>query len=279
MIDIFTEEIFLDRVHSGESFSPSRQVLVVLESGYIELETNEKSVLHQKGNVIALIPGQFYKVINYSDKMKAFFIVIEREGLNKKITFVFNKYELLKTLYNTENKLENLNEEIFYNILLLCKQLHYYSNKNIPFNENIKLALFTSLVYIMVGELLSNANMATNPLVNSRKEEITIDFLHLVSKYVAKERELKFYASKLHLSPKYLSNTIREVTGQPPTHFISEAILNQAKLSLLNSNISIKEISGQLYFSDQYAFGKFFKSHTNLSPSHFRKKNRIVESI
>ena len=107
-----------------------------------------------------------------------------------------------------------------------------------------------------------------HPLI-SEKEDLKKKYISL----------LKFYADKLLISSKYLSNTVREITNQPPSKFITEALLNNAKILLLNSDNSIKEISNELDFSDQYAFGKFFKKHTGLSPSNFKKTNKLVDTI
>lgn len=65
----------------------------------------------------------------------------------------------------------------------------------------------------------------------------------------------------------------------PPSKIIGEALLNNAKILLLNSDKSIKEIANEMSFSDQYAFGKFFKKHTGLSPSKFKKTNKLVDAI
>mgnify|MGYP006383480895 FL=1 len=130
-----------------------------------------------------------------------------------------------------------------------------------------------------MGDFLQGKGKDINILKNSRKESITMKFLQLVSINFMKEKELKFYADKLLISSKYLSNTVREITNQPPSKFITEALLNNAKILLLNSDNSIKEISNELDFSDQYAFGKFFKKHTGLSPSNFKKTNKLVDAI
>ncbi|MCB4235521.1 helix-turn-helix domain-containing protein [Kaistella anthropi] len=93
------------------------------------------------------------------------------------------------------------------------------------------------------------------------------------------EKELKFYADKLYITVKYLSNTVREITKVPPTYFITDSIINEAKINLLDNNTSIKEIANQLGFADQYTFGKFFKKHTGLSPKHYRLENTLIQSF
>ena len=281
MISVFTERALLRKVKVGDSFSPQKTTIVIIEKGSISIKSNELIHHYKKGNLGMIIPNNVYKVNAFTDDVKAYFILIDRDELNNQTSFAFNKYEMQQALRSSNNNIEKVSDNAFAHILNLCEQLFYYNQeeKEITFSQQIKLSLFTSLVYILVGDFLQGKGKDINILENSRKESITMKFLQLVSINFMKEKELKFYADKLLISSKYLSNTVREITNQPPSKFITEALLNNAKILLLNSDNSIKEISNELDFSDQYAFGKFFKKHTGLSPSNFRKTNKLVDAI
>ena len=281
MISVFTERALLRKVKLGDSFSPQKTTIVIIEKGSISIKSNELIHHYKKGNLGMIIPNNVYKVNAFTDDVKAYFILIDRDELNNQTSFAFNKYEMQQALRSSNNNIEKVSDNAFAHILNLCEQLFYYNQeeKEITFSQQIKLSLFTSLVYILVGDFLQGKGKDINILKNSRKETITMKFLQLVSINFMKEKELKFYADKLLISSKYLSNTVREITNQPPSKFITEALLNNAKLLLLNSDNSIKEISNELDFSDQYAFGKFFKKHTGLSPSNFKKTNKLVDAI
>ena len=281
MISVFTERALLRKVKLGDSFSPQKTTIVIIEKGSISIKSNELIHHYKKGNLGMIIPNNVYKVNAFTDDVKAYFILIDRDELNNQTSFAFNKYEMQQALRSSNNNIEKVSDNAFAHILNLCEQLFYYNQeeKEITFSQQIKLSLFTSLMYILVGDFLQGKGKDINILENSRKESITMKFLQLVSINFMKEKELKFYADKLLISSKYLSNTVREITNQPPSKFITEALLNNAKILLLNSDNSIKEISNELDFSDQYAFGKFFKKHTGLSPSNFKKTNKLVDAI
>jgi len=281
MISVFTERALLRKVKLGDSFSPQKTTIVIIEKGSISIKSNELIHHYKKGNLGMIIPNNVYKVNAFTDDVKAYFILIDRDELNNQTSFAFNKYEMQQALRSSNNNIEKVSDNAFAHILNLCEQLFYYNQeeKEITFSQQIKLSLFTSLVYILVGDFLQGKGKDINILKNSRKESITMKFLQLVSINFMKEKELKFYADKLLISSKYLSNTVREITNQPPSKFITEALLNNAKILLLSSDNSIKEISNELDFSDQYAFGKFFKKHTGLSPSNFKKTNKLVDAI
>jgi AraC-like DNA-binding protein len=125
-----------------------------------------------------------------------------------------------------------------------------------------------------MDSLVEKLNSETK--LNTRKEEITLRFIELVSIHFRTEKELSFYAEKLNISIKYLFICVKETTNTPPTEFIANALLNESKTLLLSTKNTISIIASALSFSDQYAFGKFFKKQTGLSPKNYRSKNEAV---
>jgi AraC family transcriptional regulator, dual regulator of chb operon len=84
---------------------------------------------------------------------------------------------------------------------------------------------------------------------------------------------LQSVATHFHYAPAYLSNYIKEHTGQTFLHFVKTAKLNRAEYLLLNSNLSIQEICLEIGYESPAHFIRLFKEIYHLSPSKFRKKN------
>ena len=108
----------------------------------------------------------------------------------------------------------------------------------------------------------------------SRDEIFFQKFLDLLVNNYQEEHLVDFYAQSLSITPHYLTVIIKRLTGQTVSDLIFQLIFNDAKLLLENPDISIKQIAEQLNFSDQSAFGKFFKRKSGLSPKKYRL-NRI----
>ncbi len=53
------------------------------------------------------------------------------------------------------------------------------------------------------------------------------------------------------------------------TEFISQEIINETKSEMLISNKTIKQIAGEMNFTDLSTFSTYFKSSTGMSPSEF----------
>ena len=74
----------------------------------------------------------------------------------------------------------------------------------------------------------------------------------------------------LNLSPSYLSDMLRALTGQNAQQHIHAKLMEKAKELLSTTNLTIAEIAYQLGFEHPQSFSKLFKTKTNLTPLEFR---------
>jgi AraC family transcriptional activator of pobA len=81
---------------------------------------------------------------------------------------------------------------------------------------------------------------------------------------------VQFLAAQLNISPKYLGDLLRSLTGHNTQQHIHIKLIEKAKETLAISNLSVSEIAFQLGFEHPQSFSKLFKSKTNLSPLEFR---------
>lgn len=81
---------------------------------------------------------------------------------------------------------------------------------------------------------------------------------------------VRYVAECLQLSPKYLSNLLRVVTGQNTQQHIHAKLIAKAKEKLSTTNLTVSEIAYELGFEHLQSFSKLFKTKTNLSPLEFR---------
>lgn len=80
-----------------------------------------------------------------------------------------------------------------------------------------------------------------------------------------------FLAEKLNISPSYLSDLLRSLTGQSTQQHIHHKLSNLAKEKLSVSSLSISEIAYELGFEHPQSFSKFFKKMTKRTPLEFRE--------
>lgn len=82
---------------------------------------------------------------------------------------------------------------------------------------------------------------------------------------------VQYLAETLNLSPSYLSDMLRSLTGQNAQQHIHQKLIEQAKEILSATNLSVSEVAYQLGFEHPQSFSKLFKTKTNLSPLEFRR--------
>ncbi|AMJ67801.1 helix-turn-helix domain-containing protein [Hymenobacter sp. PAMC 26628] len=81
---------------------------------------------------------------------------------------------------------------------------------------------------------------------------------------------VQYFADALHVSPAYLSDMLRSLTGLTSQQHIHHSLIEQAKQLLLTTSLSINETAFQLGFEYPQYFSRLFKSKTGLSPAAFR---------
>jgi len=106
----------------------------------------------------------------------------------------------------------------------------------------------------------------------TRTMRLTSQFKHLLEKQFLETREVKQYAAQLHVTPKYLAEAVKETTGKSPRDLINDVLLLECKVQMGSTNKSITEIAHELQFEDQAHFSRFFRQHTGLTPTDWRKK-------
>lgn len=79
-----------------------------------------------------------------------------------------------------------------------------------------------------------------------------------------------FLASKINVSTHYLSDMLRNLTGQNTQQHIHSKLIEKSKDFLITTNLSVAEIAYQLGFEYPQSFSKLFKKKTNLTPLEFK---------
>ena len=93
-----------------------------------------------------------------------------------------------------------------------------------------------------------------------RAEETVGRFMILVEQQSHAHHAIEWYASELCLSPKYMANLVKQVTGRSAGDCINAHLMAQAKWLLGSSSLSVLEISYRLGFQNQSHFGTFLKA-------------------
>ena len=111
----------------------------------------------------------------------------------------------------------------------------------------------------------------TNHHILNRFEEILTAYLRNEDMLSKGLPTVQYMADSLHISSKYLSSLLKQLTGQTAQQMIHEKLIDVAKGKLSTTELSVSEIAYQLGFEHPQSFNKLFKSKTNQSPLEFRQ--------
>lgn len=82
-------------------------------------------------------------------------------------------------------------------------------------------------------------------------------------------------ASKMLVSQRYLSDTLKKETGKTTTEHLHLHLIDEAKNILLQPNKSISEVAYELGFEYPPYFSRLFKKKEGISPTQYREKYKL----
>ena len=115
-------------------------------------------------------------------------------------------------------------------------------------------------------------NRPDDEVKSYRVRELFNRFMMLMERDYKLSRDVNYYAEKMSITSKYLTNIVRQVTGHTPKTIIDQYVILQLKMQLHRSSQSIKEIAWEYHFTDVSFFCRYFKKHTGVTPQQVREK-------
>ncbi len=141
-----------------------------------------------------------------------------------------------------------------------------------PFRTEVIQSLLRSAILGLCGslKLLMVANSKTT---NQRTPNVHFQqFLELLHSGKQKRYTVEEYASKLCITPKYLTVICKKQSGKTAIEWIREQVLDDIRYYLRNTDLSIKQIADELGFPNPSFFGKYVKEHFGMTPIQFRQQ-------
>ena len=218
--------------------------------------------------VIIIMVGQTCELISYSNDLQGRAIVMSNTFTDS--LFVGSEGGYTHKLYSSmiNNPLINLDKDqnVFSEYFQLLKNIVQSPNSEYKIDAVRHLTLAMFYGYSHLKHDMSSYTKGTH-----RYNDIYSAFLEAVGNHFKKEREVGFYADKLCITAKHLSQVIKEISGRTASDIIEDYVITEIKALLLSTNMTIQQISDYLNFPSQSVFGKYVKRVTGKSPKEYRK--------
>jgi AraC family transcriptional activator of pobA len=138
-------------------------------------------------------------------------------------------------------------------------------------------AFHLQVLRLLVVNLLYEMNRACEScLLNSTRHlskqyQLVYKFKKLVEDQFLTLKTVQQYADELFISAKYLTEIVKNETGQNALHVIHNRMYLEAQYLLSSSGLSVKEIAERLNFDNSSHFSRFFKRFAGSNPSEFKQ--------
>ena len=236
--------------------------------GEIEIAIDLKRHTLRAGQTAMVFPGSFFKVERVAKGTRCIFIAISPDFVNF-VSDVRTGIELGRKM--KENPIYTPTQEDFEESVEIYRLLkRKLLKKDYRFKETVAKSYLRIIQCNVLQRFHEEGGRAALEKPMGRKEELFGLFLDQVKQYYMETRSIAFYAEKLHVTAKYLSSVVHEVSGTYAQDWVYQYVLLEAKSLLRTDGVSIKDVSIRLNFANQSFFAKFFKAHTGMTPKEYR---------
>ncbi len=136
-------------------------------------------------------------------------------------------------------------------------------------NREVSASLIAAIVNYIVG--LFERYDTDVPTAQSRQQDIFNRFIALVNEHCFHHHTLDFYADRLCITQRYLGTLVRQASGTTAKEWIDRALINEAKVALKHSDVTVAQLADNLSFPNPAFFSKFFKRVTGMTPSQYKR--------
>lgn len=261
------EDIYTKR--KGASDDPHRHdfyTVVIVKKAKGQHVIDFKSYPLSEQQIFFVNPGTVHQVIEEAQS-EGFAITFSNDFLatnNIHLDFIHN-LDLFQDFGDTPPL--QANNTTFERISAYCEQLIQLDKMEMAFKYEA-LGAFLKLILIQCNNICDHHQ---DPTSIDPKHNLLIQYKDLLNQHYKEWHGVNEYANALHVNADYLNRVVKQLTNKTAKDHIQQRILLAAKRLIFFSDLSAKELAFELGFKEPGNFSAFFKKHTGISPSEFKK--------
>lgn len=260
---VYSEDI--NRINSPEFTDWG--VHLVCNEGDAMFLFNSRPVTIQKNDAAVINHPELVTHINASDDLKIRFIAAPFKFLYNLLPA--NHYGIGGHISLFENPVIPLSEEDTVRFNNDIEQLRMRSaDAGHLFYEELVGSLALTMIYDLFD---FHAKLHGEATPSERTAGTVKRLLALLENGRAKRyREVAYYANELNVSPKYLSETVKRITGNSVMNLIDKYAVPVLIEFLKNTDLSLTQISEEMNFSSLSYFSRYARKHLGMPPTRYR---------
>lgn len=256
-------------VNFSEGFLYRYHTHIFCLKGSIGFVFNDRPYQCKAGEFVFWFADSRVADLTFSKNFKATVLLVERDFLNANIpdqgwsidAFLHSKENPVLHLSNKKEKQKVLSSfQLLYDKFLETEHRFY--------NEALKLQM--QLFILEMWHIFSNEYEHRKRTLQSGT--LYERFMQLVQEHCMKEREVQFYAERLHITAKYLNFVCKQNSDVTASEWVQRYARERIILFLQNKNLNIAEIADTMEFSSRSFFTRYVKKLLGITPSEFRNR-------
>jgi len=268
-------EIFVlkdvEKLMHREAFKIDLVMVMFCLEGKAQLSLNGRRHVAEKNDMAVFLPGLLVEDMLISPGFQCVVLGLSYKSVQHMRRV--NNYTWNTLMFIDQNPVVHLDPSALkiaemYSVLLDEK----LKRKDQLFHREIVHLIFECLFYELESMLYPRMKDMVASGKSSQGELLCKRFFELLAMEGGRERSVTRIAARLNVTPKHLSTSIKQVSGKTAIQWIHEQTLAIIKQQLKYTDRSIKEISEDLKFPNLSYFGKFFRAHSGISPTEYRRK-------
>lgn len=251
-------------VHYHEEF----EIVYMLE-GILDCQINMEHFICREGDILVIPPGKVHGFNQFEDKSCHYAnILFSLNLLEKEDSEIFTTFfkPYLKESIQISNYFPKESKE---NILLHDSVLTLFEHRHEELTEPL---LIKSELY-KVMSILQKIAPPAETLISTSERNIKrlMPVFEAIKKNSARSISVPEAASLSNLSESYFMTIFKQVSGSSFINFLKKTRLENARVMLLSTDISILEIAENSGFESVSYFIRAFKEFYKISPLQYRK--------
>ncbi|WP_319226617.1 helix-turn-helix domain-containing protein [Draconibacterium orientale] len=247
---------------------------ILCSGGSGHFQMGKKSFQISENDVVIWLPSAKITDILLSPDFKALYLFVSFDLMSKNNPDI--GWGIKGYLFSQENPVVTLSEDdvsvCINNFQLLKKK---YDDNEHRFQQeilNCQLQMFVMDMWnIFIHEF-------ERQRLKNERAPLFERYLQLVQEHCMEHREVEFYADKLFITPKYLTEICKKNSSKSAMEWIQNFTTQRIIILLKNENLTLAEIADTLHFSSASFFSRYVKKMLGVSPSEYRNMNQNKSS-
>ncbi len=253
----------------NQPFVPAFSALLLLKQGRLTVRYRQEKHVISACDMLLLNRLVVVELLEVSPDAEMLMIAMGND-FQHRVPVRFNKLDMIQYFATSPALQLSFSENEFNDIWEIVRIMEdRQHHTGFVFTIDLLHTLLVSVSYMMAKQISENLPLKNGS--DSRREKLTVEFIRLLHVHFRQQHNLSFYAQRLRVTSKHLSESLKKVTGFTGRELINMALVCEAKVLLVNDNLKVAAVSEQLNFSDQFAFSKFFKRLTNTNPTEYSR--------